>query len=227
MQSQLVHEFIQWDIKSWSAALDYWEQAVNWNKVETCLELGGREGGLSLWLALKNKKVICSDVCDVKQYAEKLHSRYDTHSRIQYQEIDAINIPYENHFDIVVFKSILGVIGKNNNKDLQVRVFEQIYKALRPGGKLIFAENLNGSPMHRYLRNKYVPWGNSWRYVSIQEMKSFLRNFKSFDLKTTGVISLLGRSERQRQTLASIDKILLNHMFPDRWKYIVYGVAEK
>jgi SAM-dependent methyltransferase len=227
MENELVKEIIQWDVKSWSPALEYWENEVNWNEVEECLELGGREGGLSLWLALKNKKVVCSDVCDVKNYAQKLHQKYDTDSLIEYQDIDAIDIPYENHFDVIVFKSILGVVGKNNNKAQQVKVFEQIHKALKPGGKLIFAENLIGSPMHRYLRNKFVPWGNSWRYVSIKEMKSFLKPFRTYQLKTTGVISLLGRNEGQRNTLASIDKVLLNHLLPDKWKYIIYGMAQK
>ena len=36
-------------------------------------------------------------------------------SLIIYQDIDATNIPYENYFDIIVFKSIIGGIGRNNN----------------------------------------------------------------------------------------------------------------
>src|SRR5688500_15705889 len=131
MQNNLVEEIIQWDVKSWSQALEYWESEGNWNEVKACLELGGREGGLSLWLALKNKKVICSDVCDLKNYAQKLHQKYHADSTIQYQDTDAIDIPYENHFDIIVFKSILGVIRKDNNKGQQVKVLEQIYKALK------------------------------------------------------------------------------------------------
>jgi SAM-dependent methyltransferase len=227
MQQKLVNEIIQWDVKSWSTALNFWEQSVDWDHVENCLELGGREGGLSLWLALKNKKVVCSDVYDVRTTASRLHSKYEVPDVIDYEDINASSIPYEEHFDIIVFKSILGVIGKNNNKQEQVKVIDQIYKALKPGGKLLFAENLTGSPMHRYLRNRYVPWGNSWRYVTIQEVKSFLKQFKTYQVKTTGVISLLGRSESQRNTLASIDKLLLNHILPDHWKYIVYGIAEK
>lgn len=69
---------------------------------------------------------------------------------ITYQDIDATQIPYENEFDIIVFKSIIGGIGRNDNKEIQQLVFNQIYKALKPGGQLLFAENLSASPLHRF-----------------------------------------------------------------------------
>ena len=73
----ILKKIIQWDVKSWSKALLFWEKRVDWDRVENGLELGGREGGLSLWLALKGKKVLCSDYAlDVKETAEKLHQEY-------------------------------------------------------------------------------------------------------------------------------------------------------
>ncbi|HNS41841.1 MAG TPA: methyltransferase domain-containing protein, partial [Taishania sp.] len=142
MKRELAKDIIQWDIKSWSKALRYWESQIDWGKIKNGLELGGREGGLSLWLALKEKDVVCSDLKDVQKSAEKLHIRHNVTSRIIYQDIDATNIPYENYFDIIVFKSIIGGIGRNDKHENQQQVFKEIYKALKPGGKLLFAENL-------------------------------------------------------------------------------------
>jgi len=48
----------------------YWESNIVWDKVQNGLELGGRQGGLSLWLALKGKTVVCSDLKDVKETAQ-------------------------------------------------------------------------------------------------------------------------------------------------------------
>ena len=42
MTEELKKDIIQWDIKSWSLALDYWEKNIDWSKVNNGLELGGR-----------------------------------------------------------------------------------------------------------------------------------------------------------------------------------------
>jgi len=227
MSPSLKKEILQWDTKSWSNALDFWEENVNWNEVEKGLELGGHEGGLSLWLALKGKKVVCSDLMDVRLTAEALHQKHQVSSLIEYVDIDATNIPYENHFDVIVFKSIIGGIGRNDNVEIQKKVFKEIYKALKPGGKLLFAENLKGSKLHRYLREKFTGWGKTWRYVSLAEMGEFMKDFSELKMKSTGVLATFGRSETQRNFLASLDGLILNAVSPMSWKYIAYGVATK
>ena len=227
MTKELQKDIIQWDIRSWSKALTFWEDHVDWNNVENGLELGGHEGGLSLWLALKEKTTVCSDLKDVKGTAEKLHLKHGVSSFITYQDIDATNIPYENHFDIIVFKSIIGGIGRDNNYEIQQKVFKEIYKALKPGGKLLFAENLIASPFHRFMRKRFVKWGNAWRYVSLKEMNEFLSDFSSHQLNTTGVLASFGRNESQRNVLSKIDEIVLNRICPENWKYISYGIAVK
>lgn len=227
MTEELKKDIIQWDIKSWSKALEYWENTIEWSKIQNGLELGGRQGGLSLWLALKGKQTICSDLHDVKSTAEKLHLKYHVTSLVAYQDIDATNIPYENYFDIIVFKSIIGGIGSNDNYKIQQKVFNQIYKALKPGGKLLFAENLIASPLHQRLRKKFVNWGSTWRYVSIKEIKECLKDFSSHDIKSTGILGTLGRNESQRNFLSTIDAVLLNKICPANWKYIAYGIATK
>lgn len=227
MTQKRTKDIMQWDVKSWSKALSYWESNIVWDKVQNGLELGGREGGLSLWLALKGKTVVCSDLKNVKETAQQLHLQYNITSHITYQDIDATDIPYENYFDIIVFKSIIGGIGRNDNYDIQQKVFNEIYKALKPGGKLLFAENLKASSFHQRVRKRFVNWGSSWRYVSINEMKAFLKDFSNCEIKTTGILGTFGRNERQRILLSSMDKLILNKICPENWKYICYGIAEK
>ncbi len=227
MTKDLKKDIIQWDVRSWSKALSYWEKNIEWDEIHNGLELGGREGGLALWLALKGKTTICSDLKDVKSTAEHLHQRYNVATLIEYQDINATSIPYENHFDIIVFKSIIGGIGRNDNYEIQQQVFKEIHKALKPGGKLLFAENLIASTFHQRLRKRFVNWGNSWRYVSVKEMNEFLQDFSSFEIKTTGVLGTFGRNEGQRNFLSKIDELVLNRICPNSWKYISYGIAVK
>jgi SAM-dependent methyltransferase len=216
---------------SWSKILKYWDKSIDWNNIATCLELGGRQGGLSLWLALKGKKVICSDLYNLfpnsQEKAELLHKKYQVQELITYQDVNAANISYENHFDIIVFKSIIGGIGRGNNIGIQQKVFAEIHKALKPGGKLLFAENLVGSLLCQFARKRFVGWGKSWRYISLNEMRQFLSFYKKCDIESTGVAGAFGRTEWQRNLLAVGDKLLLNHICPDDWKYICFGIAEK
>ena len=227
MTKELTRDIIQWDIKAWKKAVEFWEKNIQWNNVHNALELGGREGGLSLWLALKNIQTTCSDLSNVKDSASPLHKRYKVSEFINYEDIDATKIPYKDHFDIIVFKSIIGGIGRDQHFEYQQQAFEQIYKALKPGGHVLFAENLVASPLHQLLRKNYVNWGNSWRYVSISEMKILLKDFSDVVIKSTGFLGTLGRNESQRNFLTSIDDIFLNRILPDEWKYIVYGIAQK
>lgn len=179
MKNNLTKDIIQWDIKAWSKVLTYWNENIDWDTVQNGLELGGREGGLSLWCALKGKRMVCSDIVDVESTASPFHKKYDVDGLVTYEVIDATKIPYENYFDVILFKSIMGGVGSNDNIENQRKAFNEIYKALKPGGKLLFAENLKASPMHQYLRKKYIRWGNSWRYVTLPEMDEFLSDFTS------------------------------------------------
>lgn len=223
----ITKDIIGWDVKSWSGGLHFWEEHVEWPQIRQALELGGREGGLSLWLALKGIPTVCSDLSDVQRTASPLHENYPVGSLIRYQDIDATRIPYNDYFDIIVFKSILGGIGRNNDKEKQREVLRQIHKALKPGGKLLFAENLISSPVHQKLRKKALNWGNYWRYISSEEMREFLADFSGFEIKTTGFTATLGRTEKQRNFLAGLDRLCFNKIVPSSWHYIIYGYAVK
>jgi SAM-dependent methyltransferase len=227
MSTNFTKAILQWDVNSWNVALKFWESKIDWHKIKTGLELGGREGGLSLWAAKHGVQMICSDLDNVKPIAEPLHAQYNVTDFIKYDAIDATQIPYENHFDLIVFKSIIGGIGANNNFAKQQQVFDAIYKALKPDGQLVFAENLVASPLHQKLRKRFIEWGKDWRYISMKETETFLNPFTSFEIQATGVLGTFGRSEAQRTVLSKLDQLLINHITPNSWKYIVYGIAKK
>lgn len=228
IEKDLMKDLVQWDVGTWSAAIRFWEDAIDWrNRGRKCLELGAGKGGLSLWLALKGQTVICSNVTDTETRASELHKKYGVSSCIRYENIDATDIPYENHFDFIVFKSMLGTVGRNKNKARQQAAIDEILKALRPGGRLLFAENLCGTLLHKWARERFVRWGTAWRWVSISEIKEFFKAYSSCQVQTAGVIAVFGRTERQRRILSVLDHVVLNRLCPATWTYMIYGIATK
>lgn len=220
-------ELIEWDIINWSRALEYWEvnSSIDFSKAEV-LDLGSRHGGLSLWLANKGANVLCTDLNCPSERANNMHLAHHVSHLINYSSLDATDIGYKDRFDIVIFKSMLGGIGAENITKEKVAI-EQIYKSLKKGGELLFAENLLGLPIYQPLRKQYVWWYDIWRYISLDEMLDYLSIFDDLQYSTTGVLGLLGRSERQRELLGHLDQLFLSSIVPDRWRYIMFGIARK
>ena len=221
-------DIIEWDHTNWSVALYFWLKNTTVNlKDSYALELGARNGGLSLWLASRGCRVLCSDIGSPTEEAKNLHQNYQLDHKIAYAKIDATNIAGKNDFNIVLFKSVLGGIGRNDKKELQMVTMRQIYHSLKPGGELFFAENLKASPIHRFFRKKFVRWGSEWRYVTIEEMKEFSSMFSDFKYKTVGFLGAFGRTEWQRKILGILDRLIFNFIVPESWRYIIIGIAKK
>lgn len=218
-------KYVEWDVRNWGIALDFW-LAHSTKRLSECkvLEIGTNTGRLSLWLASKGAKVVCSDVNRVRKEAVELHQSSDLAHLIEHQTIDATSIPYAEEFDIVVFKSVIGAI---DTKEAQAKAVGEMHKALKKGGELFFAENLVASPMHMFLRRKMISWGETWRYVTIEEMNEFLAPFSERKLRTIGFAGTFGRSEAQRNLLALGDRLIFERIVPESWKYIIAGVARK
>ena len=74
----LIKECIGWDCVNWSQSINYFEQHVDFNKVEKALELGigYMGGGYSLYLASRNIKVISSDYKGVSDKVKAIHKQY-------------------------------------------------------------------------------------------------------------------------------------------------------
>lgn len=228
MGSAAFAEFIEWDVRNWSAALDFWSVHTS-QKISECLalELGSRNGGLSLWMALQGARVLSSDIGPPPEAAMRLHKERGVAHLIEYGSIDATHIPHTMKFDVVMFKSMLGAIGRLGGKQWQMQAIAEMHKSLKKGGELFFAENLIGSPFHEFFRERFVKWGKTWRYISVAEMEEFLAPFSNVQYRTVGFAGAFGRSEPQRNLLGFLDQTVLNYTVPENWRYIIVGVARK
>ncbi len=143
-------DIIQWDIKNWSKCLSFWEKNADLDTSKRVLALGEREGGISLYFAQNGHEVICSDYNPMPETTKLMHADYGVSDKITYQKIDMKDINLEDaSVDVVVFKSVIGALG---NKEDQEKALNEIYRVLKNDGVFLFAENLEGSKLHNYLR---------------------------------------------------------------------------
>lgn len=224
----LMRDIIGWDVLTWSTAIDYWDATLGATDAPlTCLEIGAGPGGPSLWLALKGHTVLCSNYQNAREQALPLHERYGVTDRITYEDIDAKNIPYENAFDLIVFKSVIGGVGSDGGVSQQ-QTMDALFRALKPGGMLLFAENIRGTIFHRAVRGLANRLRHaSWYYVPYRQLRSMLKPFVDVDVHTTGVLAVFGVREWQRRALARADRAFVNAITPAGWRYMAYGRARK
>lgn len=161
MQEELKRDIVEWDVTNWGKVIDFIENNnMDFNE-KSILEIGARNGGLSLYYALRGANVVCSDLNGPTEQAHILHEKYGVSDRIEYADIDATKIPdrYKEQFDYITFKSVIGGIGSWNDLKAQKSAVASCYECLKPGGRLIFADNMVGSPLHCLARHLFVKWG--------------------------------------------------------------------
>lgn len=135
---QQLRDIVEWDIPNWSAALSYWERHTGHCLASArVLEIGGRHGGLSLAMALKGAWVVCTDIAGPTDKALRKHTAYQVTDRICYAYVDALRIPYRECFDVVLFKSVLGGIGRADQREKQAQAVSEMFLALKPGGRTL------------------------------------------------------------------------------------------
>jgi hypothetical protein len=120
----------------------------------------------------------------------------------------------------------LGGISRNGNDKLKKITLNEIHKSLKPGGMLLFSENLESSFIHKFLRRRFVKWGTEWNYVKYHEIEEIFSSYSKLEYITVGFWGTFGRTEQQRKYLGRIDNVF-EKVIPKSKRYIVIGIAEK
>jgi 2-polyprenyl-3-methyl-5-hydroxy-6-metoxy-1,4-benzoquinol methylase len=233
--STIIKDILGWDVYNWNKALKFFNKTLSDKKItisgKTCLEVGaGFNGGLSLWLALQGGNVLCTSFhdkyVDASKQAKVIHNYYKVNDLITYKQLDIRKLDAVNEYDVVVMKSVLGGVNRNENYfDTAKEIVERMYRALKPGGVLLIVENLKATIGHEYFRSKYSSGKNRWKYFSAYEFRELFSEY-IFDAMNFGVLACFGRSELQRNILGRIDSIV-EKVTPQDIRYIGAAVVFK
>lgn len=227
--AEILREAVEWDHVNWSKAFSFWRSRLPTDRRLKCLEVGGRRGGPSLWLASMGHSVVCSDLSNPESDAFPLHEKYGLQDKIEYAALDALSLPDEwnGTFDCVVFKSVLGGISRDGHSERRRVAIDNFHRCLKPGGFLLFAENLEGAKMHKFFRRNFVRWGASWNYLPYAELEGSFSAFSRLEWETAGFLGNFGRREWQRSLLGKLDHLFLDRVVGRTNRYISFGVAWK
>jgi ubiquinone/menaquinone biosynthesis C-methylase UbiE len=215
---------MDWDVANWSGAVQFWQQhsAVSLQGARV-LELGAHRGGLSLYAAARGADVVCSDIESPERPASPLHTQYGLEDRITYQAINATAIDFPDAtFDLVLFKSVLGGLGQWS--EAQATTMAEIARVLKPGGELWFAENLRAGWLHMVSRRYFLK--RAWHYPTFDEFIGTCDVFDRVETKRYGLLATFGRKHAIQDVLARVDAVI-DPVAPQRWKYILFGVATR
>ena len=229
MKKNVINDYFEWDVKTWSPALECWTDYLDQipiNPSYRALEIGGRRGGLSLFLSYQYSiNVICSDLFDPKEISSQLHMEYGVEDFITYDIQNCMELKFEDSFfDVIIFKSVLGALGCYENQRIAM---SEIYRVLKPGGALLFAENAKSTCVHNFLRKIFNSWSSKyWYYPTLSEMNSLLSSFSHVNILTSGFIATFFRN-RYLKILAEKIDFLLVRIIPPIYHYVFYGKAIK
>lgn len=224
-------DFVQWDVPTWSRAVRFWDDYLGSrarHADERGLELGALRGGLSLYMAARHGvAMVCSDIRDPGGRAQPHHRQFACSDLISYAPVDACAIDYpDSTFEYVIFKSMLGEIATQDKQHLKRQVLGEVFRVLKPGGAVLFAENMRSTFVHRTLRARFRAWGRTWGYTTIEEIEALLRPFARFRLETTGFLTALMPGKTLKRVVGPIDG-LVSAAVPAPYRYVIYGFAEK
>jgi len=217
--------YLQWDEMAWSECLSLFGDIVKKQGITNGLEIAANKGGMSLFFANEfGISMRCTDLNNPEPQCQTIIALLQDPNMIVFDGLDALQMKLsDNSVDMLIFKSFLGGMRTYEN---QQKAAHEIYRVLKHGGVLLFAENLRGSCLHRFLRKTFIKWGLNWRYMQLDELHILFGNYKIKKIKSFGYFSAFSKMEFLRPAFYYLDKVL-DFLIPASSKYIGYGFAIK
>ena len=231
LTSEVWNDAVEWDRPTWRRAFKHWEQHLDSHLGPTAdaVEIGGKRGGGSLFLSYRyGISVACSDLGGPDPDARVIHARHGVDGLIHYTDLDATKLALPDAcMDVVMFKSVLGSIGRALGPDGLQAAVSEMARVLRPGGVLLFAENLVATRVHQFFRVRLRHWAGDWHYLDLGELECLLKKeFSEVEIASTGIFALFApnRPHIAKTVLAWIDARIERHTKPSS-RYLAHGVA--
>ena len=177
--NRLVRLAFGWNYKSWSHAFKVSNFQLP-NRLDRILEIGAsRHSMVSLIFDGLASEIVISYYSDeqrrgVEQYLASVRQKYHLKSKYVLEQIDATSV--EGSFDIVIMKSVLGGLFRQNNStisDATGFIGSLVSRAVKPKGLLISIDN--GKSILERTLSRFGARKNQWRFFRKSELTGAIR----------------------------------------------------
>lgn len=144
----------------------YFKLFKNLNKKNKILEIGSGIGQNTIQILDMSFNVCATDISPVS--VKIMNKRFSKYKKFTSKVADMENLPFDDHYFDVICSA--GSLSYGDNQ----KVMNEIYRALKPGGKVIIVDSLNNSPIYRF--NRYI------NYLLSKRSKSTLKRMTDIDL---------------------------------------------
>jgi 2-polyprenyl-3-methyl-5-hydroxy-6-metoxy-1,4-benzoquinol methylase len=120
---------------------DFIEKEISFNKAAKILDIGCGTGRHDIELVKRGYQVTGVDLSE-SQLSRAREKAIEHNLKINFQQHDARNLPFEHEFDLVMM-ICEGAFPLMETDQMNFEILQNAAKALNPGGKLIFT-TLNG-----------------------------------------------------------------------------------
>ena len=177
--NRLVRLAFGWNYKSWSHAFRVCNFQLP-NRLDRILEIGAsRHSMVSLIFDGLASEIVISYYTDeqregVEQYLASVRQRYHLKSKYVLEQIDATSV--EGSFDVVIMKSVLGGLFRQNSStisDVPDFIGSLISRTVKPEGLLISIDN--GKSILESTLSRFGARKNQWRFFRKSELNRAIR----------------------------------------------------
>lgn len=182
-----------WNYKSWSRAVKVSNFQPS-NRIDRILEIGSsRHSIVSIIFDGLANEIVISYYLDeqregIEQYLASVRQKYDLKSKYVLEKVDVTSV--EGSFDIVIMKSVLGGLFRQNSThafDVNEFIESLISRTVKTEGLLISIDN--GKSILEPMLSRFGARKNQWRFFGKSELKRAIIQsefgvFSSFSFET-------------------------------------------
>ena len=177
--NRLVRLAFGWNYKSWSHAFKVSNFQLP-NRLDRILEIGASKHSMvSLIFDGLASEIVISYYSDeqrggIEQYLASVRQKYHLKSKYVLEQIDATTV--EGSFDIVIMKSVLGGLFRQNSStisDATSFIGSLVSRVVKPEGLLISIDN--GKSILERTVSRFGARKNQWRFFRKSELTGAIR----------------------------------------------------
>ena len=233
LSKKLIDYTIVWNFGIWSRAIRYWGECLSGSDFSNMkvLEIGAnKRSAVSLVFADKGADCTLGYYPLPKDSPEHFLKNMDLEldGTVNVIPLNIFEMPFNEEFDIVCMKSVLGGISKLNDCDNWSKGIDAAWEAVKPGGYLALAENVRGTFMHDYMRKNYRKNSKPWNYFSPNKYINKVQSLGKYKWKTFGFLSFTDLGIKRLGTwLYAIDCILFEWFIPNNNRVVISLIVQK